>query len=318
MINAAWRLIRDAAVSWVDDYAPSMGAALAFYTLFSIAPLLLIVISVAGLVFGEQAARGEIFGQLATLLGPESAKTIEVMLQALNKPDAGVLGTLVGLIVLLIGATTVFAELQDAMDRIWRAPTRPAGGGLWRLLRTRLLSLGLVLGIGFLLIVSLVASAGLAALGKWWEPWFSDVAFIARTLELGLSFGFITVVFAMIYKWMPRVRVAWRDVWVGAALTALLFTAGKTLIGFYIGRSGVASPFGAAASLVVLLLWVYYSAQIFLLGAEFTWVYARRYGSLRGFDAPPLAVLAQPAPGEDVLPPVPAPPVPHRPGFKLG
>ncbi len=313
MINAAWRLVRDAAGSWIDDYAPSMGAALAFYTLFSIAPLLLIVISVAGLVFGEQAARGEIFGQLASLLGADSAKTVEAMLQGLNKPDAGLLGTLVGLIVLLIGATTVFAELQDAMDRIWRAPTRPSGGGLWRLLRARLLSLGLVLGIGFLLIVSLIASAALAALSKWWGPWFGELAAIARVLELALSFGFITAVFAMIYKWMPRVKVAWRDVWIGAALTALLFTLGKTLIGLYIGRSGVASPFGAAASLVVLLLWVYYSAQIFLLGAEFTWVYARRYGSLKGFDAPPLAVPAEPAPGEDAPVPVPAPPVPQRP-----
>ena len=301
-----------------------MGAALAFYTLFSIAPLLLIVISVAGLVFGAQAARGEIFAQLTSLLGADSAKTIESMLQGLNRPEAGFLGTLIGLLVLLVGATTVFAELQDAMDRIWRAPTRPAGGGIWRLLRTRLLSLGLVLGIGFLLIVSLVASAALAALGKWWAPWFEQFEFVARVVELGLSFAFITVVFAMIYKWMPRVQVAWRDVWIGAALTALLFTLGKTLIGLYIGRSGVASPFGAAASLVVLLLWVYYSAQIFLLGAEFTWVYARRHGSLQGLDAPPLAVPATPAPGEAApsvreaaAPAVPAPPVPQRPQQQL-
>ena len=312
-MREAWSLLRDAAGSWLDDYAPSMGAALAFYTLFSIAPLLLIVISVAGLVFGEQAARGEIIEQLATLVGRDSASTIESLLQGLNRPEAGVLGTLVGLLVLLIGATTVFAELQDAMDRIWRAPSRPAGGGLWRLIRTRLLSLGLVLGIGFLLIVSLIVSAALAALGKWWEPWFSEIEFVARALELGLSFVFVGAVFAMIYKWMPRVRVAWRDVLVGAALTALLFTVGKTLIGLYIGRSGVASPFGAAASLVVLLLWVYYSAQIFLLGAEFTWVYARRYGSLQSLMAPPLAVPAQPAPGEAAVVETPKPPVPHRP-----
>ena len=285
-MREAWRLLRDAAGSWLDDYAPSMGAALAFYTLFSIAPLLLIVISVAGLVFGEQAARGEILDQLTALVGPDSASTIESILQGLNRPDAGVLGTLVGLLVLLIGATTVFAELQDAMDRIWRAPSRPAGGGLWRLIRTRLLSLGLVLGIGFLLIVSLIVSAGVAALSKWWGPWFEDIAFLARALELGLSFIFVSAVFAMIYKWMPRVKVAWRDVLIGAVLTALLFTVGKTLIGLYIGRSGVASPFGAAASLVVLLLWVYYSAQIFLLGAEFTWVYAQRHGSLKSRAGP--------------------------------
>jgi membrane protein len=277
-------MLRAAASAWVDDYAPSMGAALAFYTLFSIAPLLLIVISLAGLVFGEPAARGEIMAQLTDLLGSDSARTIESLLQGLNRPGAGAVGTLVGLGALLVGATTVFAELQDAMDRIWRAPTRPQGG-LWGLLRARLLSLGLVLGIGFLLIVSLIMSAALAALGKWWGPWFGEIAFVANTLNFVTSFVLISSMFAMIYKCIPRVRVAWRDVWIGAALTALLFTVGKSLIGLYIGRSGVASPFGAAASLVVLLLWIYYSAQIFLLGAEFTWVYAGRYGSLKAAGA---------------------------------
>jgi membrane protein len=259
-----------------------MGAALAFYTLFSIAPLLLIVISVAGLVFGEQAARGEIMDQITGMVGADSANAVESLLQGLNRPAIGVMGSLLGLVVMLVGATTVFAELQDAMDRIWRAPSRPTGGGLWRVLRSRMLSLGLVLGIGFLLIVSLIASAALAALGKWWDNWFSDVAVLANVLNVAVSFALIATMFAMIYKWIPRVKVAWRDVWVGAALTAALFTVGKTLIGLYIGRSGVASPFGAAASLVVLLLWVYYSAQIFLLGAEFTWVYAHRKGSLKG------------------------------------
>jgi membrane protein len=261
-----------------------MGAALAFYTLFSIAPLLLIVISLAGLVFGEQAARGEIMAQLAGLMGAQSASTVESMLGSLNRPGAGLLGTLVGLGALLLGATSVFAELQNAMDRIWRPPARPLGG-LWALLRARLLSLGLVLGIGFLLMVSLIVSAGLAALGKWWGPWFADIAFMANALNFGVSFLLIASMFAMIYKWIPRMKVAWRDVWVGAALTALLFTVGKSLIGLYIGRSGVASPFGAAASLVVLLLWIYYSAQIFLLGAEFTWVFAGRYGSMKAVPA---------------------------------
>ena len=288
MLKAAGGLVREAVSSWVDDYAASMGAALAFYTLFSLAPLLLIVISVAGLVFGEQAARGEIMLQLSGMLGAEGAKTIEAVLQSLNRPAAGVIGTLLGVVALLIGATTVFAELQDAMDRIWRAPSRPPGG-IWGLLRARLLSLGLVLGLGFLLMVSLVASAGLAALGKWWGPWFGDVELLAHALNFSVSFALITVMFAMIYKWIPRVRVAWRDVWTGAALTALLFTLGKGLIGLYIGRSGVASPFGAAGSLVVVLLWLYYSAQIFLLGAEFTWVYAHRYGSLKRQDVPAAA-----------------------------
>ena len=281
MIGATWRLLRDAASAWVDDYAASMGAALAFYTLFSLAPLLLIVISVAGLVFGEQAARGAILGQLSGLVGVQSAATIELLLASLNRPAAGIIGTLVGVVTLLVGATTVFGELQDALDRIWRAPKR-TGNGLWALLRTRLLSLGLVLGIGFLLLVSLVLSAGLAALDKWSAPWFGGWEVLAQVINFGLSFVLVAAVFAMIYKWMPRQRVGWSDVAVGAAATALLFTIGKTLIGLYIGRSGVATPFGAAGSLVVLLLWVYYSAQIFLLGAELTWVYTRRHGSLRG------------------------------------
>ena len=281
MLNTVWELIRDTVNAWLDDYAPSMGAALAFYTLFSIAPLLLIVISVAGLLFGEPTARGEILAQLTQLVGTDSAVAVELLLQGLNRPQAGIWGTVVGVVVVIAGATTVFAELQDAMDRIWRAPPHPEGGGVLRFLRVRLLSTTMVLGIGFLLMVSLVLSAAMAALGKWWAPWLGGLAFIADAVNFALSYLFVTTVFAMIYKWMPRVPVAWRDVWLGAAITALLFTVGKELIGQYIGRSGVASVFGAAASIVVLLLWVYYSAQVFLLGAEFTSVYAHRHGSLK-------------------------------------
>ena len=295
-------LASDAAAAWVDDYAPSMGAALAFYMLFSIAPLLLIVISVAGLVFGEQAARGEIMGEISGLVGVDSARMVEAMLEGLNRPAASLLGASAGLVALLIGATTVFGELQDAMDRIWRAPSRPAAGGLWSLLRARLLSLGMVLGIGFLLIVSLVFSAALAALGKWWAPWFGEWEVFANVVDIAVSFAFVTVMFAAIYKWMPRVKVAWRDVWIGAAITALLFTLGKALIGLYIGRSGVASAFGAAASLVVLLLWVYYSAQVFLFGVEITWVYAHRHGSMRA--QPPQAAV--PMARQETLPEPPS------------
>jgi membrane protein len=304
MLRAAWHLLRDAAAAWVDDYAPSMGAALAYYTLFSIAPLLLIVISLAGWVFGEQAARGEIMSQLSGLVGLESAHAIESLLQAVNQPDGGIAATVASAVAMAIGATTVFAELQSAMDRIWRAPTTPRSG-LWHLVRGRLLSLGMVLGIGFLLIVSLIASAALAALGKFWGPWLGELMWLANALDIALSFAFVTTVFAMIYKWMPRVKVAWQDVWVGAAITALLFTIGKWLIGQYIGRSGVATAFGAAASLVVLLLWVYYSAQIFLLGAEFTWVFAHRHGSLQGHDAdgPGTPPPAEPAVTTPVKPP---------------
>lgn len=285
-LNPAWSLAKEAFASWQDDYAPSMGAALAYYTVFSIAPLLLIVISVAGLVFGEEAARGEIFGQLAGLMGADGARALESLLESFRRPETGVTATLVSLAVLLVGATTVFAELQDALDRIWRAPARDQAGGLWGLLRARLLSFGMILGIGFLLIVSLIVSAALAAFGQWWGAALGGWETLAQALNAVVSFAFITAVFAMIYKLMPRVKIAWRDVWTGAAVTALLFTLGKTLIGLYIGRSGIASGFGAAASLIVVLLWVYYSAQIFLMGAEFTWVYAHRCGSLKGRPRP--------------------------------
>jgi membrane protein len=291
-IRALFDLSRQAVVSWKADYAPSMGAALAYYTVFSVAPLLLIVISVAGLVFGEEAARGEIFAQLAGLMGRQGALAVQGMLEAVNKPREGVIATVIGVVLLLIGATTVFGELQDAMDRIWRAPARDASGGVWSMVRVRLLSFSMVMGIGFLLMVSLVVSAALAALGKWWAPVFGGWAALAQAANFVFSFAMVTAVFAMIYKLMPRVQVQWRDVWVGAGVTALLFAIGKHLIGLYIGKSSVASGYGAAGSLVVVLVWVYYSAQIFLLGAEFTWVYAHKFGSLQGTRPAPSCPMA--------------------------
>lgn len=276
--TSAWPLLRDAANAWVDDRAASMGAALAYYTLFSIAPLLLIVIAVAGMVFGETAARGEIIAELSGLLGVEAATAVQALLESANRPAAGLLATAFGLGALLVGATTVFGELQSALDYIWRAPPRPPAQSVWGWLLVRLLSLGMILAIGFLLIVSLLASAGLAALQRWWAPMLShaDVVNVglAQAVEFAASFCTITVAFALIYKLMPRVPVAWRDVGVGAVVTALLFTTGKSLIGAYIGASGVASPFGAAGSLVALMIWVYWSAQIFLFGAEFTHVFS--------------------------------------------
>jgi len=274
-------LCKQAVQSWSDDYAPSMGAALSYYSVFSMAPLLLIVISVAGLVFGEEAARGELFGQLAGLMGADAAKTLETLLASVNKPAQGIVSTLIGLGVLLIGATTVFGELQNALDRIWRAPARNTSGGLWNLLHTRLLSFGMVLGIAFLLMVSLVLGAVVSALGKWWGDAFVGWEVVAQLINIVLGFALTTGVFAMIYKIMPRVHVRWYDVWIGAAATALLFTLGRFLIGLYIGKSGVASSFGAAGSLIVIFVWVYYSAQVFLMGAEFTWLYAKQYGSMR-------------------------------------
>jgi membrane protein len=285
-VKQGWGLVKEAASAWVDDYASSMGAALAYYTMFSIAPLLLIVISIAGLVFGQDAARGEILVQLRGMMGDEGARAVEGLLESVNKPAQSVTATIVGAIVLLFGATTVFGELQSALDRIWRAPARETVSGVWDLLRSRLLSFGMILGIGFLLMVSLVASAAIAALGKWWGPVFESWKVLASAIDLVLSFGLMTVLFALIYKIMPRVHIRWHDVWIGAAATALLFDIGKFLIGLYIGRSSVASTFGAAGSLVVMLMWVYYSAQIFLLGAEFTWVYAHTFGSRKGQAVP--------------------------------
>jgi len=279
-----YALCRQAVNAWIDDYAASMGAALAYYTLFSIAPLLLIVISIAGLVFGPEAARGEIFAELRDLMGEDGAAAAQALLQSVNKPAQGVLGTVVGVVLLGVGAISVFGELQNALDRIWRAPGRAGSGGVWTLVRARLLSFGMVLGIGFLLILSLVASAAVAALGKFAAPLFGSGVVLAELLNLAVSFAVVTLTFAMIYKIIPRVKIGWRDVWVGAAVTALLFAIGKSLIGLYLGRSTFASGFGAAGSLVVLLVWVYYSAQIFLLGAEFTWVYAHVCGSRSSVD----------------------------------
>lgn len=266
--------------AWIDDRAPSMGAALAYYTLFSIAPLLLIVISVAGLWFGPDAARGEIFGQLSTLVGAAGASAIQDLLESVNKPAGGVTATAIGLVLMLIGATTVFAELQDALDRIWRAPVR-VGSGLWQLLRTRLLSFGLILGFGFLMVVSLVFGAALSALQAWWTPRLVGWELVLAICNQVVSFALVTLMFAMIYKLMPRARIEWRDVAVGSLATSTLFAWGKWMIGLYIGTSGVSSGFGAAGSLVAVLIWVYFSAQIFLLGAEFTWVYAHALGSRR-------------------------------------
>jgi membrane protein len=280
-----WILTKAAASSWIDDYAQSMGAALAFYTMFSIAPLLLIVTSLAGFLFGVEAARGEIVEQLRGLMGPQGAQAVQGLLVSMSKPAESIMAVVVGSTLLLIGATSVFAELQDALDRIWRAPKRRKGG-IWSLLRARLLSFGMIMGIGFLLMVSLVVSAALAAFGRLWGPLFADWALLASVINSLFSFVFTTTLFALIYKIMPRVDVDWADVWIGAVVTALLFTVGKFLIGFYIGRSGVTSGFGAAGSLVVLLLWVYYSAQVFLMGAEFTWAYSLTFGSRRDQPVP--------------------------------
>jgi membrane protein len=276
-----WYLIRQTMRSWTADYAPSMGAALAYYTVFSMAPLLLIVISVSGMVFGEEAARGEIALQLRSLMGDAGAMAVQDLLNSVHEPAKDVFATALGLLVMFVGATTVFGELQDSLDRIWRVPARANTRGWFSLVRARLLSFGMILAIGFLLTVSLLASATLKLMGRWLEPVFGSWYVVVPTAEALGSFLLVAAMFALIYKTMPRARVQWRDVWTGALFTSVLFGAGKYAIGLYLGQSGIISGYGAAGSLVIILLWFYYSAQIFLMGAEFTWVYANTYGSRR-------------------------------------
>lgn len=268
-----WHLVKQAAIGWKDDRAASMGAALSYYSVFSLAPLLIIVIAVAGMLFGREAVQGEVVAQLRGLIGKEGAIAIEGAIKSAWDPQAGVVAIIVGLVAMFIGATTAFVELQDDLDRIWKVPPL-AGSGVLNFIKARLLSFGLVLGIGFLLIVSLVLSAGLAAMGRYWSGWFGEANYLLEAVNFFVSFGVVTALFAMIYKLLPHTPIEWREVWVGAAVTALLFAAGKTLIGLYLGNSAPASSFGAAGAIVVLFIWFYYSAQIFLFGAEFTKAYA--------------------------------------------
>jgi membrane protein len=290
-----WQLVRSSFQAWNDDYAPSMGAALAYYTTFSLAPLLIIVIAVAGLVFGQEAARGEIVFQLHGLVGEEGAKTVEELLTSASRPTSGLLASIIGLATLLVGATSVFAELQSALDRIWRAPAVQHTSTALALLRARVLSFGMVIAMGFLLLVSLVIGAALSALSKWGGTIFPGGVVVLQLLNLAVGFGVTTLLFAMAYRILPRVKIAWSDVRIGAIVTAALFTIGKYLIGLYLGRAGVSSGFGAAGSLVIILVWVYYSAQIFLLGAEFTWVFAHSHGSRAGMTPPPARAIGSAA-----------------------
>jgi membrane protein len=274
-----WELAKQSVAAWSDDYASSMGAALAYYTLFSLAPLLLLVIAVAGFVYGADAARGAVISQFAGLIGEEGSVAIQGLLKSASQSAQSLIASLIGIVTLIVGATSTFAELQSDLDRIWRAPAAAKPSGILGLLRTRLLSFGLIVSIGFLLLVSLVVNAGLAAFGKWYGGWFPGWVLTMEIVNQVVSLAFVTVLFAMMYRILPSVHVAWRDVWRGAFATGILFTIGKFLIGLYLGKAGVASGFGAAGSLVVLLVWVFYSSQIFLVGAEFTWLYAHSHGS---------------------------------------
>lgn len=272
-------LLKETAKEWSEDKSSRLAAALAYYTIFSLAPLLIIVIAIAGFIFGKDAAQGEIVGQLQGLLGRDAAQGIQTVLaNAGKKSSGGIITTILNFGILIFGASGVFAQLQDAMNTVWEVAPKP-GQGIKQVIRTRLLSFSMILVIGFLLLVSLGLSAGLAVVGNLMSNLLPGFGFLWQLLNFAISFGVITLLFAMIFKILPDAKIAWGDVWLGAGLTALLFAIGKLLIGLYLGNASVGSAYGAAGSLVVLLIWVYYSAQIMFFGAEFTQVYARHYGS---------------------------------------
>ena len=284
--NIAWaspqqllHLLKDAGIAWNSDGAASMGAAIAFYTIFSIAPLLIITMAIAGFFFGADAAQGQVYSQARSLVGEEGATALQGLVQSASRPTEGFLATFVGLLFMIFGATGVFAELQGAMDRIWQSPVKEYQAGIWYLLRRRILTFGILLAVAFLLLVSLTISAFISALQSLWITQSDELEMAWQAINFAVSFVIITGLFAMLFKLLPRVSVAWGDVIIGAVFTALLFNLGKFLIGLYIGKTGVVSGFGAAGSVIAMVLWVYYSAQIFLLGAEFTWLYAERFGS---------------------------------------
>jgi membrane protein len=280
MLGKLTRLLKGSVAAFIADGALSHGAAIAYYTIFSIAPVLLIVIAIAGLVFGRDAARGAIVAQLSGLMGQQSAEALQSMLKSASSTSSGTLGTIVGLVTLLVTASGVFGEMQTSLNAIWKA--EPRSLTVSRLIRARIVSLGLVMAMGFLLMVSLAMSAALAVLGTYLNGIYPDAHFLLQTANFVISFALIAALFAAIYKFLPDTPIAWRDVAIGAVVTALLFTVGKTLIGLYIGSSKVASSYGAAGALIIILLWIYYSAEIFLLGAEFTQCYAHSHGSKTG------------------------------------
>jgi membrane protein len=272
-------LTRDSLAAWVRHNASSLGAALAFYTLFSIAPILVIAVAIAGYVFGPNVAETHLLQQMQGLLGESGAAAVKGLLASAHHSDQKGFAAAIGIGTLLVGATSVFGELQNTLDYIWKTPPRDDTVAWWRVVRSRILSFGLILGVGFLLLVSLIASAALAALGSWLGSFLVQWQLILPALDLLLSLGLSTVLFTMIFKYVPKEEIDWGDVWIGGVVTACLFSIGKLLIGLYLGRSSLSSAYGAAGSIMVLLLWIYYSAQIFLLGAEFTHVFTYSHGS---------------------------------------
>jgi membrane protein len=276
--KALFGLLKETFQEWSDDKAPRLAAALSFYTIFSLAPILIITIAVAGFFLGQADVRENILMQVETTFGPDAEEMVEGLIDDASRPGSGVVATIIGMITIIAGATGVYGQLLEALNTIWEVEPAP-DSGIFDTLRKRLLSFTMVLGIGFLLLVSLVISAALSAISQYFSELLPGIDIFWQILDLVVSYALITLLFAMIFKVLPDVEVAWSDVWVGAAFTALLFTIGKFLLGWYLGTSTPGSTFGAAGSLVGILLWVYYSAQILLFGAEFTKVYTRRHGS---------------------------------------
>jgi membrane protein len=271
----AFAIVRQTAREFSEDQVPRLGASLAYYTIFSIAPLLLIAISIAGIVFGKEAAQGELLGQLRSVLGPAAADMLQQMIANAAKPRTGTIATIVGIVTLLLGAAGVFGQLKEALNTIWDVEPRK-GGGILAAIKQRFLSMAMVLGVGFLLLVSLIIDAAISAAGKFLGNRLPGGEALWQSVQIAVSLCIVTLLFALIFRLLPDTRIAWRDVWPGAAVTAVLFVIGKFALGLYLGKSSVGSSYGAAGSLVLLLLWIYYSAQILLAGAEFTQVYARR------------------------------------------
>jgi membrane protein len=277
-LEDGFKLIKETVAEWNEDNVPLLAAALAYYTVFSIAPLLLIAIAIAGFFFGEEAARGEIIGQIQGFVGREGAGAIQAMIQNANRPGSGgTIATITGVVILLFGASGVFGQLQVALNAIWEVKPKPESG-IKSFFQSRFLSFGMVLVIGFLLLVSLVLSAVLAAMSSYFGSLVPGFVVVGQIVNFVASFGVVTVLIAAIYKFLPDVNIPWRNLWIGAGVTALLFNLGKFLLGLYLGSSSVSSAYGAAGSLVVLLIWVFYSAQILLFGAEFTQVYSKYRG----------------------------------------
>lgn len=276
--TSVWGMMKQTASSWDKLNAPRLGAALAFYTVLSVAPLLVVSIGIAGMIFGQEAARAHIAEQVRTLVGPEGGRAVLALLENAARPAASLTATVIGFLTLLFGASGVFGELRDSLNAVWGVQTNSASG-LMSIIKQRFISFAMVLGVGFLLLVSLVLSALISAIGKFFQDRFPIPETALQFGTMLVSFVAVTILFALLYKVVPEVHIEWKDVAIGAAVTSLLFSIGKTLIGLYIGKAGVGSAYGAAGSVVVFIVWVYYSAQIFFLGAQFTRVYSERHGS---------------------------------------